>query len=154
MALTLKMTGGAAGGGAPTAVGAFQAISERTQKLRQLQEELAANNDAGILSQATAAGTLMLRDVTAYQFSPVLTGTLRAAHRAEVYSTRSRAQGIVYIDPAVQNPVYEGRPAVYGMELIEMGRNWPAEAVAAAGQMVLDIMYSHIESGITRILHI
>lgn len=149
MTLQLKMYGGEEGG-PMSEVGAFHAISKRNQEMRALLQALAADNDSGILAQATAAGTLKLRDVMAYQFSPYLTGTLRAAHRGEVFTSPQRAEGVIYIDPGVVNPVYGGYPAIYGMDLLDRV-NWPEQAVQAAGQMVLDIMEQNVIGGISKI---
>ena len=150
--IQLQLIGGPYGGPA-TEVGAFHYISEINQGMRNVLESMAADNEGGILRQATAAGTLMLRDIVAYQFSPVLTGTLRAAHRGEVYVSGERAEGIIYIDPGIVNPVYGGHPAVYGMEVLERN-NWPAEALVASGNMVLDLMATHLIGSITEIFSV
>lgn len=138
--IQMEMFAGGAGGGQPGAVGAFQYISYINQAMRNMQQAIADNSENGILMRSVAAGTLMLRDIVAYQYSPFLTGTLRAAHRSEVIMEGdSEAVGYIYIDPDVVNPVYGTFPAIYGMEVREKN-DWPEEAVAASGQMILDTM--------------
>lgn len=140
------------GSGQPGAVGAFQYISYVNQAMRRLLQAMTDGSENSILMRAAAAGTLMLRDITAYQFSPVLTGTLRAAHRGEVIMEGSdQAVGYIYIDPNIVNPVYGSMPAVYGMEVLE-SNNWPAQALASSADIVLTAMSDIAMGAFTEII--
>lgn len=132
------------GGFPPTEIGAFQQISEINQDLRQLQEELAANSENSLVYRATAATVLFIRDKTAYEFSPVDTGTLRAAHVAETKATGDGAEGIVFIHPDVVNPIYHKKPSVYGIQLIERGFPWHVWAMDAYQEEAMNYLASNI----------
>lgn len=126
------------GGSPPSEIGAFQQISEVQRDLREMQEELASNSQNSIIYRATAAGTILLRDI-AYRFSPVDTGTLRTAHTAETEPTGEGAIGIVFIHPDIVNPVYHKKPSVYGIELImQRGYNWHEQAMEAGQEEVTE----------------
>lgn len=98
-------------------------------KLQQLNREGLEGqaNDAGegFLDREIAAATLKILDMLAAA-SPYLTGTLQSAHRGESYRDEGWIVGYLHIDPYVENPIYPGRPIVYGERLVNDGKyaNW------------------------------
>lgn len=80
--------------------------------------------------------------LTAQQFSPYLTGTLRASHRTEVKQLSGEqgttvAVGIVHIDPNAWNYITQGAPYIYGQE-IHISRNpWFGFAIQAGAESIV-----------------
>lgn len=73
--------------------------------------------------------------------APYLTGTLASAHRG----VAEGHEGLLFIDPEVQNPVFGGFPAVYGEEVHEIGafgglgqpKPWWENTLAERGEDIL-----------------
>lgn len=72
--------------------------------------------DGPIINKTVAwvVNELLLETIEA---APVLTGTLASAHRGIAVGN----EGLLFIDPNVQNPVFGGFPALYGEEVHEIG---------------------------------
>ena len=81
--------------------------------LQELQaknlKRIAALRPSGPLGQAIKDATLGAHRY-AVSVTHVLTGSLRASHRAEIKGTRGR----IYIDPSAHNPRGKTKPVEYG----------------------------------------
>ena len=75
--------------------------------------------------------------------APKLTGTLRSATRERIF--QSTGSGRVYIDPAVENPVFGGFPVKYGPEVHER-KPWVA-------QLFVNNVPGILEKGGTQLFH-
>ncbi len=117
-------------------IGEFQRLSEWAQANRRLARELADSNGP-LLMRAVAAGGLQLRDM-ASMYAPYDTGTLASAHRVTVEPYQNGAQAVINIDEAARNPVYGGRPAIYGEVWAERYFNWFERVAEMQGDAVLD----------------
>lgn len=85
----------------------------------------------------TARAVLRLRDAGSAS-SPWLTGTLSTAHRGDVYPEQAGVtRGVVYIDPAVVNPVFGGYPSVYG-PIVHRRKPWLLSVAVLEGPGVLN----------------
>lgn len=120
----------------PGVIGEFGRLSELRKANQELIQELADSIETGVVGRAVAAGTLKWRDLTAAD-SPIDTGTLRSAHRARVEPMTDGVVGTIYIDPFVTNPVYGGRPAVYG-EIVHERDPWFDRSEELYGDMILE----------------
>ena len=124
---------------------------ETAAALRQLWRFRQANRQALQDIFTAEGGTLrgLLAGVTdqvaevASQLAPWLTGTLASAHRGRLEESQSQLAGVVYIDPAVVNPVFGGYAAVYGAE-VHQEQPWFAWTVLAVQEQVL----THLTAGI------
>lgn len=120
-------------------IGEFERLSFWAQKNRQLAQEMADTSGAGLITRVVAAGTLQLRDLAAAG-SPVDTGTLRSAHRAEIEPYGGGVQGLVIIDPYARNPVSHTKPDYYGEIWAQKYYNWFEHTADWHGDSVLDRM--------------
>lgn len=134
----------------------FVLLGMAHQRNRVMLEEGASDSQLELLERLAYAAILQFTDVTAYGYSPVLTGTLRSAHRADVLVQGSTIAGgamfngtitaFMYIDPSVINPVYGGRPAVYGEE-VRQRNDWISRAANAHLDAILAPMIDLMVEG-------
>lgn len=123
-------------------IGNFAQLSEIKAANRRLIQELSGHGP--VMQRITAAGTLRLRDAAAAQ-SPVDTGTLQSAHRAEVEATGDGYLGTVFIDGTVRNPVNDALPAIYGELWVErFGANWFEYVAEVEGDAILSEMEGQV----------
>lgn len=98
--------------------GEFVEIMAQLWKLRRDNHKLLSGlaQDGPIINR-TAAWIVRELSLELVESSPVLTGTLASAHRG----IAKGHEGLLFIDPDVQNPIYGGFPAIYGEEVHEIG---------------------------------
>lgn len=110
------------------------------ESLRQLEELRQAHHEATRLLQTggNTAVTRMLAFV-AYELgeiwhrdSPRLTGTLASAEREQVFNDQAR----IFLDPTVVNPVFGGRPEIYG-PIVHQRKPWVANLMQRDAPRIL-----------------
>ena len=110
-------------------------------ELRETNLELltAFSNDGPATHRATAWVTLTLSDRLSAN-APYLTGTLASAHRG----TTEGNEGLLFVDDDVVNPVFDGKPVLYGEE-VHLRKPWwaatfenDAESIMVEGLLMLD----------------
>lgn len=121
----------------PGVIGEFSRLSELRKANRELIQELADSTETGVIGRAVAGGILKWGELTAAE-SPYDTGTLRSAHRQRVDPWVDGVTGIIFIDPFVTNPVYGGRPAVYGAIVHDNIDPWFDRSAEMYGEMILE----------------
>lgn len=126
-------------------------LNEAQAAMRQLFQLRNSNREA--LQEIFAAEGASIRGILAYatdevsevasQLAPWLTGTLSSAHRSKLQEHNSQLAGVVYISRHVQNPVFGGYPADYGVT-VHQNQPWFEWTVLAVQEEVLD----HIHTGV------
>lgn len=134
----------------------FLNLSLARQANRAAMGDLTADSTQTMVMRLTAQAIQDITDYTADVFSPVLTGTLRSAHRSGIEllieeEDYLKAEGYLYIDPYVVNPVLGGRPAEYGLEVRERN-DWIANAMADIGDEVLEDLADSLANGIFKLM--
>lgn len=113
----------------------MQDIVAANRANRELLRFLRDKSENGLAWQVVAHGVLRLQS-GAQTRSPYLTGTLAFAHTGEVYGIDDGAEGRIYIDPSIVNPVFGGRPADYGIE-VHQRKPWFDDTMSQDGEAVM-----------------
>ncbi|MCA9872290.1 MAG: hypothetical protein KC441_01510 [Anaerolineales bacterium] len=105
---------------------------------RQMLNDLATD---GPIVNRTVAWIVQELHAELVEASPKLTTTLASAHRG----VAEGHEGLLFIDPNAQNPIFGGFPAIYGEEVHETGafgglgkpKPWWRETVEDKGDQIL-----------------
>ncbi|MBE2223848.1 MAG: hypothetical protein IAF02_20075 [Anaerolineae bacterium] len=108
---------------------ALIALWELREDNRVMLAELA--NDGPAIHRTAAWITLALSDRLSAN-APYLTGTLASAHRG----TAKENEGLLFVDPDVINPVFNGKPALYGEE-VHLEKPWWTSTIESDGDQIL-----------------
>ena len=102
-----------------TAIAEHKGLADMHRAFARTMHTIALRNTNSALYRAVAAATLDIMQRAA-QRSPVITGTLKSAHRAEMVSLND-AVGRVFISEGITNPIFLGHPDEYGPEVHFIG---------------------------------
>ena len=116
----------------------IQDIVASNRANRDLLRFMRDTGEGGLAWQVVAHGVLRFQG-EAQTRSPYLTGTLAFAHTGEVYDIDGGAEGRVYIDPSIVNPVFGGRPAEYGID-VHQRKPWFDNTFSQEGETILNEM--------------